>query len=139
MKNRIITFLIYILSGVLYLIGPHTIFKVCSAKEMVMTCHWSVQAETGLGILLLLTGVFYLFAKGKEAKIFLSLQTIGSYVVGILIPAFLIGGCKSKDMACQSLTYPSLYLISILGILYSIGNLVFFHLAKKAESLQETS
>lgn len=139
MKNRIITFLIYVLSGVLYIAGPHTVFQVCSAKEMVMTCHWSVQAEAGLGILLLFAGILSLSAKGREAKVLLSLQTVGSYAAGILIPAFLIGGCKSKDMACQSLTFPSLYLISILGILYSAGNIAFVYLSGKAEGPQKAA
>lgn len=134
MRNRIFTFIILGLSGLLYIIGPHRIFKVCASKEMVMTCHWSVQAEAGIGILLLLSGILYLTAGSKEVRLFLSIQTIGSYLIGILIPAWLIGGCKSKEMACQSLTFPSLYLISILGILYTAGNIVYIYFVRKAES-----
>lgn len=57
MKNRIVTAAINLMSGLLFLIGPYTIFKVCPTEEMVMTCHWSVRAEAGIGILLIISAM----------------------------------------------------------------------------------
>lgn len=125
MKNRFITAVIFITVGLLYIFGPHTLFKVCQSDDMIMTCHWSVQAELGVGILFLLTGLLYLFARNVTGRLLLSLQSIGIYIVGILIPAVLIGGCENKDMACQSLTFPSIYFISVLGLFYLAGNIYY--------------
>ena len=125
MKNRIATAIILGISGLLFIIGPHSIFKVCASEEMVMNCYWSVQAEVGIGILLIVSGGLYLFAARLHTRLFLLLQTAAIYVIGILIPAVLIGGCKSKDMACQNLTFPALYLIAALGLIYITGSLIY--------------
>lgn len=125
MKNRIATAIILGISGLLFITGPRSIFKVCSSEEMVMNCHWTIQAEIGIGILLIVTGGLYLFAAGLNTRLFLLLQSAAIFLIGILIPAVLIGGCKSKDMACQSLTFPALYLISALGLLYITGTVLY--------------
>lgn len=125
MKNRIATGIILGLSGLLFVIGPLYIFKACSTKEMVMNCHWSVQAEAGVGILLFFSGGLYLLADSFITRLFLLLQTTVIYIISILIPTILIGGCKNKDMACQSLTFPAIYLIAALSLIYITGTLVY--------------
>lgn len=125
MKNRIATAVINLISGLLFLIGPYTIFKVCPTEEMVMTCHWSVRAEAGIGILLIISAILYFLSEVKTTRLLLSIQAAGIYIVGILIPSILIGGCKNKDMPCKSLTFPSFYFISVLGLVYLIGNILY--------------
>lgn len=86
MKNRIVTAAIDLISGLLFLIGPYTIFKVCPTEEMVMTCHWSVRAEAGIGILLIISAILYFLSEVKTTRLLLSIQAAGIYIVGILIP-----------------------------------------------------
>ena len=125
MKNRIITAIILGISGLLFITGPRFIFKVCSSEEMVMNCHWTVQAEKGIGILLIVSGVLYLYAAAFNTRLFLLLQSAAIYIIGIIIPAVLIGGCKNKDMACQSLTFPALYLTAALSLIYVTGSILY--------------
>jgi hypothetical protein len=125
MKNRILSGVIYIISGLLIAFGPQTIFKVCAAGEMIMKCHWSARAEIGIGILSIVSGILYLFADLIKVRLNINILTLVSYGIAILIPAVLIGGCENKMMTCRSLTFPVIYVISVTVILYILGNSIY--------------
>ena len=125
MKNRILISVLFFIIGALIAIGPFTLFKVCDASEMIMKCHWSARAEIGIGIIIAAAGVFYFFLKDWQARLVISGLSLVVSIVAILIPAVLIGGCGNKMMACRSLSFPSLYLISILSGLIAFGNSIY--------------
>lgn len=125
MKNRIITGIFYIISGLLIAAGPQTIFKVCAAKEMVMKCHWSARALIAAGGITVIGGILYLFADLIRIRFNISILVLASYIASILIPSVLTGGCENKMMTCQSLTFPLIYVISSAALLYIAGNAVY--------------
>jgi hypothetical protein len=83
MKNRIISGGAVIIFGMLIALGPQFLFKVCPAEGgMYMKCHWSAQADLGVGGPLIcgLGIALILFA---NPKIRLGL-TIGIFLSGVL-------------------------------------------------------
>ena len=106
--------------GLLLIVGPHTIFKVCSTDKMVMRCYYSTMAVAGTGALLIVIGILTIWAKTYGEQIRLSLLSIITAVASILFPAVLIGGCGDAMMACRSVTFPSIYILNALVILYYV-------------------
>lgn len=131
MKNKVINAIFYIIIGLILAIGPYTLFKVCDTTEMVMKCFWSVRAETVLGGLLVFAGVISLILKGKEALYAVNLNSLAIGIAAILVPSKLIGGCAKEMMACRSVTFPSIYIISVIVIVFSIVNVVYLFKAGK--------
>jgi uncharacterized integral membrane protein len=126
MKNQIISGAVTIVLGLLIAFGPQFIFKVCNVtEESVPLCHWSAQAEIGMGMILVaLGGCFLVFA---EQKTRFGL-TIGVFLISIIvlfIPHALIGGCSMMSMACRRVAFPALSVISILLLMGSMANMFF--------------
>jgi hypothetical protein len=134
MKNKIIIVGVLLLAAILYIVGPNSIFKVCEVGDNPMKCHWSVLAEIAIAIVLLGIAVVYAAAKTAREKGLLSIVTIVNSVVAVIIPSVLIGGCGMKSMACQSRTFPALYVISISVILISIINILFLYKKNKGKA-----
>jgi hypothetical protein len=84
MKNRFLIGVIYIITGLLIAVGPHTIFKVCDTSKMVMKCYWAAAAETGIGIIILAAGILYFLLGHEQAKLAISLLSIVTGIVAIL-------------------------------------------------------
>lgn len=131
MKNRIITLIIYLAASILLIVGPNTIFKVCEVMEEPMKCHWSIRAEIGIAIILIVTAVLYLITKEVREKLLLTILAIAINIIAILIPLVLIGGCSMKTMACQVRTFPAIYTISSVTIIYSLFNIFYLIRNKK--------
>lgn len=130
MKNKLITGIFYTIAGILYIVGPYTIFRVCDSSKHIMKCHWTVQAEIGTGILFILLGVLFLFIDHKETIVAGYIVGIFNSVIAILYPLVLIGGCENSMMACKSLTFPSFYLIAALILIYSTTKLLLLYREK---------
>lgn len=135
MKGRIISAFFHIVMGLGIAIGPYTVFQVCDTSEKIMKCWWSVRAVTALGILLIVAGIFSLLFKEKAALAAISLYNIATSVMVILIPSVLIGGCMKETMPCRSLTFPAIYVMAgiviLFNILFNIGNLFYLKKAGK--------
>lgn len=125
MKNKIISVGVYLLAAVLYIVGPKSIFRVCEVGEKPMKCYWSTQSLIGIAIILLGIAVVYALTKTKREKLLISAISIVTNIIAILIPSVLIGGCKMKTMACQSTTFPAVYVIGAVAILISIANIFY--------------
>ena len=124
--------ILYLVLSILLIVGPRSIFPVCPVGHSPMKCYWSTQALIPLAVILFTIGILFFVARIIQVKMVLSIIAIVTAAMVILIPAKLIGGCQMKTMACQSLTFPAVYLIGTALILSSIGELIF--LKKKAES-----
>ena len=126
-KNRLITGSGAIISGLFISIGPKIIFKLCGVKPdgSWMKCHWTGEAELGVGLLIVALGVLLLLFSSKQTRLGLSIAVALGGILVLLFPAVLIGGCPMNDMACQSVTFPALTVIGILTVIGFTLNSLF--------------
>jgi hypothetical protein len=130
MKNRIISGSIVIVFGLLIALGPQFLFKVCPVMgDMIMKCHWSAQAEIGVGALIAALGAALIFFSSPKTRLGLSIGIFLSGVLALLVPHALIGGCPMHSMACRKTAFPSITVISIL--LLTGSALYTLYLARK--------
>lgn len=131
MNRRITNAFFDIIVGLLLAIGPYTVFKVCDTSEKIMKCWWSVRSETVLGGLLIFAGILVLILKKTEYIFLTNLYNIAIAVAAILIPNVIIGGCGKATMACRSLTFPAIYVLAAVTILFSIVNIISIKKSRK--------
>lgn len=125
MKKNKISGLIYIILGLFLAISPQLIFPVCATTEKIMKCHWSAQAEIGIGLIIVTIGILLILSKSSETQIFLALISAVSGIIATLIPTFLIGGCKKSEMLCRTSAFPAIYFTAAVLILFSLGYAVY--------------
>lgn len=121
--KKIITYFYSVIS-ILLLVGPHTLFHVCSTEEKTMKCFYSVQAVAVLAVILLVVGILLFKADTAYARISLSVIGIVTAVGIISIPLFLIGGCGMRTMNCRSKTFPAFYLLAALIIIIFVWEIL---------------
>ena len=124
MKRISFTEIAIALMGVLLCVGPFFIFGVCPSGEHMILCRISCKVEVLLGILLVMSVLMLNMAReNKCQKIILSMIVIIN-IMGIMIPALIIGGCHASSMRCRMITFPVIYCINIASIVLSVGRLV---------------
>ena len=134
-KNGLITGIFYFIVGILVAIGPHTIFAVCEAMEgKYMKCHWTAQAEIGVGISIAIVGGLYYFLKSDKIRIGLQIALYTILAQVALLPDVLIGVCGKEHMQCRALTLPALNVLTVLGIAVGVVNLIYLLKRKDKES-----
>ncbi|MDR0670559.1 MAG: DUF4418 family protein [Treponema sp.] len=133
MKNRIISGAATIVFGLLIALGPRFLFKVCPVVDgMYMKCHWSAQAEIGVGALIAALGVALIIFVNPGTRLGLTIGIFLSGVLALLVPHALIGGCPGHLMPCRKITFPA---ITVIGILLLIGSgLYTLYLAREKNS-----
>jgi hypothetical protein len=132
MKIRIIGGSAAIVLGLLIAVGPQFLFKVCEAMDgNFMKCHWSAQAEIGVGALIAALGLVSLFFASPKTRLGIIIGIFLSSILALLIPHILIGGCAMDSMPCRKVAFPA---ITVIGILLLIGTgLYTAYLARKKE------
>ena len=70
-----------------------------------------------------------------RSSIYIDIITIVLLVDIILIPAWIIGGCKMSEMACKSVTFPAIYVSAILLIIVNTTTLIVNVLKRKGEDI----
>ncbi|MDR1249537.1 MAG: DUF4418 family protein [Treponema sp.] len=132
MKNRIASGAAAIVFGLLIALGPQFLFKVCPVMgDMIMKCHWSAQAEIGVGGLIALLGAALMVFASPQTRLGLTIGIFLSGILALLIPHVLIGGCPSHHMPCRKITFPALTVISILLLIGAAFNALY--LARRKE------
>jgi hypothetical protein len=132
MKNRIASGAAAIVFGLLIALGPQFLFKVCPVMgDMAMKCHWSAQAEIGVGGLIALLGVALIVFASPQIRLGLSVGVFLSGVLALLIPHVLIGGCPAHHMDCRKIAFPAITVISVLLLITAAFNALY--LARKKE------
>jgi hypothetical protein len=133
MKIRITGGITALVLGLLIAAGPQFLFRVCglTADGGFMRCHWSAQAEIGVGALIAALGLASLFFASPKIRMGLSIGIFLSAVLALLIPHSLIGGCAMHSMACRKTAFPAITVISILLLIGS--GLYTAYLARKKE------
>ncbi len=131
MKNRIITASLYFVGGLLVILAPTVIFPVCSAEKMKMACYYTEKAEIGLGSLIGVLGIVYLFLKDIKARLGVSIAQLGNAVLVLLYPLVLTGLCGNEDMACRVRTLPALIVLSVILVVTAIVNIIYSAKSRK--------
>ena len=136
MKNRTIFGGLTAILGVLIALIPAFIFPVCEVGEKVMKCHWSAQAELGVGTIIFILGIFIIAFKSKQFNLGISFASVLNGIFALLIPNIIIGMCMKEDMQCRSLTAPALSVASTLVIVINIINIILIYRATKKDGGQ---
>ena len=116
---KLLSSLLDIILGLALSSGPWTLFKVCGTAEKVMKCHYSAQAVTVIGVMLIIFGLIRLLFENRK-KLSSALYSIVAYAAAIAVPAFVIGGCANSAMHCQKVAFPCIYAISAVGIVVQL-------------------
>ena len=133
MKKNIVFVLLIIVLGALIAVGPLTLFRICSAAEMVddldtsccgpagyPRCQWTAQAEIGIGGLIVGLGLCMLVFAAAKTRMTLAIGTLLAGLAAIAVPNFLIGGCPSSfDMRCHQITFPCITIVGVFVIITS--------------------
>ncbi|WP_276902345.1 DUF4418 family protein [Frischella perrara] len=133
MSKYLVAILISLI-GLLIILVPTFLLPVCSPIEVIngdmhnhtsykfMKCHWTSQAEIGIGSVILVIGIFMLLMKSHLVRLGMSLSLIVIALLVAAIPTVLIGVCPGETMACHIGTLPGLLLLSMtLLIICSIN------------------
>jgi hypothetical protein len=132
MKKSIIFGSTIIALGFLVALSPQFLFKVCSAHSGTFPlCHWTAQAELGMGMLIAALGICLIVFTDPKTQIGLAIGILFASILVLGIPHALIGGCKSSTMACHKVAFPALTVIGIVLLAYSI--FIVVHSEKKRQ------
>jgi peptidoglycan/LPS O-acetylase OafA/YrhL len=120
MKKAIIFGAIIIILGLFIAFGPKFLFKVCGhGEDGFPHCHWSVQAEIGMGLLIIALGTCMIIFTDPKTHLGLAIGTFLASIIALAIPNFLIGGCGSSAMKCRRIAFPALTAESVVLLVFS--------------------
>ena len=85
MKNKLFASVPNILFGVLIAIAPQTFAHACTGHDMPGACHYSQQAATGIGVVILVLGVVALFVNA-QVRIGLNIAAIANALLLLAVP-----------------------------------------------------
>jgi hypothetical protein len=133
LKNGIASGVVVSILGLLIAFGPRFLFKVCNADENGFPhCHWSAQAEIGIGIMIAALGLGLMLFSAPHTHLGLYIGIFFSSAIALCVPHALIGGCNMMSMACRRVAFPAITVISIVLLLYSAINVASLVKAKEA-------
>ena len=99
MKDRIISAVAFIITGLLIAAGPAKLFPVCNPAKMKGPCQYTKQAELGVGIIIVLLGIIILLIKDVKVRLGLTIaQGVNAFLV-LALPLWLTGLCGMKTMS----------------------------------------
>jgi hypothetical protein len=131
MKKSIITGSVVFVLGSLIALGPQFLFKTCPAHSSTYPlCHWTAQAELGLGMLIAALGLCFIVFNDSKTQIGLAIGILLSSIIVIGLPHALIGGCKDKMMACHKIAFPAITVEGIILLAFSIAIVAYSELKK---------
>lgn len=120
-RDRIIGIILLIL-GALIALTPSVIAPTCGPMEngMFMKCHWMGRAVNATGVIIAIIGGAYAYVCSSKAKFALAFSNCLVGIYTILLPLYLIGGCKNPEMACRAKTMPLVYILSGLVVIITL-------------------
>ncbi|WP_125979189.1 DUF4418 family protein [Bifidobacterium goeldii] len=125
MKNKLFASIPNIVFGALLVIAPQTFAHACGAHDgMMPACHYSQQAATGIGAVILVLGLVALIVDPK-VRIGLNIAAIANTVLLFAIPTVLIGICKGAMMHCRAVMLPTLIVLGVLVVVFAVLSIVF--------------
>ena len=106
----------------MFIVGPYSIFRVCDSSEKIMRCTYSSRIIVCIGILVIINQCISLFEKRKNGIPYINTFLLS--IFAIIVPAYMIGGCEMKTMRCQVVSFPMVYVVSVILLLCSVIQLV---------------
>jgi hypothetical protein len=144
MKNKTTAGIIVVSLGVLIAIIPQAIFPVCTdkiellnGKSLFMKCHWTAMTELLIGMLIVFDGILLIIFKKTETCIVLNIMLFLLGFTALLLPTTVIGMCESPAMPCGIGTEPALIVVSIIIMIFGLGNVFSQISSLKDEKLHE--
>ena len=125
MKKSIISGIPAVIFGLLIVLGPHYIFRACSACCAAPVCFWSIQTTLGLGMALAAMGMCIITFNDPQISLGLLMGILVSGLMSLLVPLVIIGGCEDITMACHTTAFPALTVVSSVVVVYSAILIVF--------------
>lgn len=125
MKNKLFASVPNILFGALITIAPQTFAHACTGHDMPGACHYSQQAATGIGVVILVFGVVILvfgvvaLFVAPQIRIGLNIAAAADALLLLAVPTFLIGICKGAMMHCRMVMLPTLIVLGVLTIVFA--------------------
>ena len=89
-----------------------------------MKCHWSAQAEIGVGIPLFAVGIMIAASRRKNLRVGASILGILLGAVALAIPNGLIGTCSMAAHFCNPAMKPAVNAMGSITIIGALGGLV---------------
>ena len=137
MKNRFIVSIATIILGILVVLIPNAIFPVCESMEMKMSCYYSGQAVTGVGILITLLGIAALFIGNENIRLGISIAQVLNAILVLALPLKLTGLCKMESMDCRKATLPAWIVVSVLLIIINVAGVVLISIKNREHGSTE--
>ena len=104
MFRRLFASLPAIVFGVLIARRPAGIRPCVRGQDnMPMACHYTAQAELGIGVVIALLGIIALFCSPK-IRTGLNIAVALNALLSLAVPTVLIGVCKGAMMHCHMVT-----------------------------------
>lgn len=141
--NRVIISLVFVVLGLLVILVPTYLLPVCAPMEVIspvvnvqtpahvavkyMKCHWTGQAEMGIGAVIMALGLLMLLSRSACVRLGLSLSVICVAMLAAAIPTVLIGVCPGEMMPCHMGTLPALLLLSGLLVVIALINVLYLN------------
>jgi hypothetical protein len=127
--------------GLLVALGPQFVFKICAPHEEggFSHCHWSGQAEIGMGFLIVALGVCMIVLAQPKTQLGLAISAFLAGLVALFIPHTLIGGCSNVAMTCHKVGFPALTVECIGLLVVSAVYVVFLEMKKPASGEADAS
>lgn len=124
--KKYISGIIFLILGILVAIGPSTLFSVCGPMEdgKFMKCHWTAQAELGIGLGIVVLAVLLLIFVSKQIRIGILQGIAVLSALVILFPTLLIGVCGGEHMPCNALTRPALLVLGAVTLVFALVNII---------------
>jgi hypothetical protein len=134
MKKNIIIGAVVIAFGLLIALGPQFLFKVCGHGESGYPhCHWSAQAEIGMGLLIVALGVSMIVFTDQKTHLGLLVGIFFASIIAFSIPNMLIGGYGMMSMQCRKVAFPVLTAESVLLMVFSAIMLTVIAMRRQEE------
>jgi hypothetical protein len=120
MKKNVTIGAVVIALGLLIALGPQFLFKVCAHGETGNPhCHWSAQAEIGIGLLIAALGACMIVFNDQKTHLGLLVGIFLASIIALTIPNTLIGGCSMMTMQCRKVAFPALTAESVVLLVFS--------------------
>jgi hypothetical protein len=140
MKKSLIAGSGVIVLGFLIALGPQYLFKVCPSHSGAFPlCHWTAQAEIGMGMLIAALGICLIVFDDPKTQIGITIGVLLTSIMVLGLPHALIGGCVGETMACRRVAFPALTVIGAVLLAYSILVIVYSEMKKTPVSITKTS
>jgi hypothetical protein len=102
-----------------------------SSTSMTMKCHWTAQAELGIGFVIVVLGILLIVFSSGLVRLGLSLSLVPVGILALLIPNTLIGICDNVHMNCHAETLPALTILSGILIIAAAAYAVYLYLESR--------